>query len=332
MARPCLSFACGLYDRILPLYTGEVRPAGFDLNIIPFHGGSGKRAIFDRMAGNLEFDIAEMSSSEYISTIAAGQRPYAAIPAFPSRVFRHSMMVVNRNRIRTPKDLEGKRVGVPLYTMTAAVFARGILQHEYGVDLAKISWVQGAVNKDSGGTHGTPSAPPLLKPVDLQDNTSGLSLSALLEKGELDATLGTVPPKALGQNPDIARLFPNYRDIEREYYQRTKIFPIMHLIVIRRDVLEKYPFIASSLYDAMVDSKKRQLEHMQNAGSLLYMLPWMASDLEEIDRVFGGDPWPYGIEPNRPTLEALVTYLHDQGLIANRIPLEDLFEPIFERL
>ena len=239
MTRPCLSFACGLYDRLLPIYTGEVRPAGFDLNFIQFHGASGKRAVFDRMSANLEFDIAEMSSSEYISWFAAGKRPFVAIPAFPSRVFRHSMMVVNRNRIRSPKELEGKRVGVPLYTMTAAVFARGILQHEYDVDLSKIHWVQGAINKETGGTHGTPNAPPLLKSVDLEDNKTGRSLSDLLEAGEIDATLGTVPPKALGRNRDIVRLFPNYREVEREYYQRTKIFPIMHLIVIRHDVHEK---------------------------------------------------------------------------------------------
>src|SRR5262249_55072945 len=155
--------------------------------------------------------------------------------------------------------------------------------------LPTIEWVQGAVNKETGGTHGTPSAPPLLKPVRLTDNTTGRSLSDLLERGELDATLGTVPPKALGRNPDIVRLFPNYREVEREYYRRTRIFPIMHLIVIRRDVHEKYPFVASSLYDAMLDSKNRQLELMHNAGSLLYMLPWMASDIEEIDQVFGGD-------------------------------------------
>jgi 4,5-dihydroxyphthalate decarboxylase len=332
MSRPCLSFACGLYDRVLPLYTGEVRPAGFDLNFILFHGASGKRAIFDRMAGNHEFDIAEMSSSEYIAMHAIGQRPFVAIPAFPSRVFRHSMMVVNRKRIRSPKDLEGKRVGLPLYTMTAAVFARGILQHEYGVDLSTIHWVEGAMNKETGGTHGSPSAPPLLKPVKLERNTTGRPLSDLLEAGELDATIGTVPPNALGRNPDLVRLFPDYRAVEREYFQRTRIFPIMHLIVIRRDVHEKYPFVASSLYDAMVDAKKHQLELMHNAGSLLYMLPWMASDIEEIDQVFGGDPWPYGIEPNRPTLDALVTYLHEQGLIGERMPIEDLFVPIFERL
>ncbi len=332
MPRPCLSFACGLYDRLWPLYTGEIQPAGFDLNFIPFHGASGKRAIFDRMSANLEFDIAEMSSSEYVSLFSAGKSPFVAIPAFPSRVFRHSMMVVDRNKIHTPKDLEGKRVGVPLYTMTAGVFARGILQHEYGVDLSKIRWVQGAINKETGGSHGTPNAPPLLRRVDLEDNKTGRPLSDLLESGEIDATIGTVPPKALGRNPNIVRLFPDYRQVEREYFKRTRIFPIMHLIVIRQDVHEKYPFVASSLYDAMVDSKNRQLELMRNAGALLYMLPWMASDIEEIDELFGGDPWAYGVEPNRPTLEALVTYLHDQGFISKPIPIEQLFQPTLERL
>jgi 4,5-dihydroxyphthalate decarboxylase len=332
MSKPTLSFACGLYDRVLPLYTKEVQPAGFDLNFIPFHGASGKRAIFDRMAANHEFDIAEMSSSEYISTFATGNCPFVAIPAFVSRVFRHSMMVVNRKRIRSPKDLEGKRVGLPLYTMTAAVFARGILQHECGVDLSTIHWVQGAVNKETGGSHGAPTAPPLLKTIKLEDNKSGRPLSDLLESGELDATIGTVPPKAFGRNPDIVRLFPNYREVEREYFKRTKIFPIMHLIVIRKDVHEKYPFVASSLYDALVDAKKHQMAVMRNPGSLVCMLPWMSSEIEEVDEIFGGDAFPYGIEPNRPTLNALVTYLHEQGFIPERIPLEKLFYPVLERL
>jgi 4,5-dihydroxyphthalate decarboxylase len=332
VSKPTLSFACGVYDRIVPLITGEIRPAGFDLNVIPFHGASGKRAIFDRMGANHEFDIAEMSSSEYISWHAAGHRPFIAIPAFPSRVFRHGMITVDKRKITHPKDLEGKRIGVPLYTMTAAVVARGILQHEYGVDLSTIEWVQGAMNKETGGSHGEPNAAPLLKPTKLSDNKTGRPLSDLLEAGEIDATLGTVPPKALGKNPNIARLFPDYRRIERDFYLRTKIFPIMHLIVIRRDVHERYPFAASSLYDAMIDAKKLQLSIMRNPGSLAYMLPWMMDDIEEIDEVFGGDPWPYGLEPNRPSLEALVTYLHDQGFIANRMPIEELFHPVLERL
>jgi 4,5-dihydroxyphthalate decarboxylase len=320
-----LTFACGLYDRMVALYTGEVRPAGIDLNFIVIDS---PRQIFDRMTGGLEFDASELSSSEFIARMAAGKCPFVAIPVFASRVFRHGHITVNRKaKIRKAKDLEGKRVGVPLYTQTAAVFIRGLLQHEYGVNLAKIHWVQGALN--TPGAHGTPSAMPLVKPIAIEINKTGKSLSALLGEHAIDAIIAADVPESIHHNPDVRRLFPNFHEIEREYYQRTRIFPIMHLIAIRRDVYEKHPFVATSLYDALCKSKQRGLEKMRYAGALRYMLPWLTADLVEIDEVFGGDPWPYGVEANRPTLEALVTYMVEQALIAAPIAIEDLFVPVF---
>lgn len=325
-----LTFACGLYDRMLPLYRGEVLIDGIDLRFIPMDGSAGAREIFDRMAGGLEFDVAELSCSEFIAHQSRGGSPFVAIPVFPSRVFRHGMISINRRSgIKTPKDLEGRRIGVPLYTMSAATWARGHLQHDFGVDLSTIRWVQGAVN--APGTHGHPSILPLLRPVAVEDNTSGKSLSELLEAGEIDAIIGTVLPKAIQTNPDIQRLFPNYREIEKDLYRRKKIFPIMHLVAIRRDVYERHPFVASSLFDAMCVAKDRARTRMRDLGTLQYMLPWMTADLDEIDDVFGGDAWPYGIEPNRPTLEALVTYLSDQAIIAEPLPIEDLFVPVHGR-
>ena len=320
-ARLPLTFACGLYDCMLRLYTGEVQPRGIDLT---FLANDEPRDIFDRMGGKLEFDASEMSSSEFISRFGTGHCPFVAIPVFASRLFRHGFIFFNRKAgIRTPKDLEGKRVGVPLYTMSAAIWIRGLLQHEYGVDLSKVRWVQGALKRP--GAHGSPTVAPLLKQPDIEINRSGHSLSKLLAEGEVDAVISSRPVEAIGSNPDIARLFPNYREVEKDYYRRTRIFPIMHLIVIRRDVHEAHPFVAQSLYDALCESKDRALALMKERGALRYMLPWLPADMDEIDDVFGGDPWPYGVEANRPTLEALVQYMLEQHFIARRIPIEELF-------
>src|SRR6476659_2712733 len=200
-----MTFACGLYDRMLALYTGEVQAEGIDLDFIAIDD---PRQIFDRMGKNLEFDACEMSSSEVISRHAAGRREMVALPVFPSRVFRHGFITVNRKAVSTPKDLTGRRIGVPLYTQTAALFIRGLLQDEYGVDLSGVHWVQGATN--SAESHGNPSAPPLLKPVSIEQNTSGRSLSQLLEAGEIQAILGSGLPLALRTNPDVQRLFPDF--------------------------------------------------------------------------------------------------------------------------
>jgi 4,5-dihydroxyphthalate decarboxylase len=325
MAKLRLSFACALYDRMQPLYTGEVQPAGIELNFIPIEE---PRPIFDRMSGGLEFDVAEYSSSEFVQRFANKQCPFVAIPVFPSRAFRHGFIAINKaSGISKPKDLEGKRVGVPLYTMTAAIFIRGLLQHEFGVNFEKIHWVQGAVNHP--GAHGKPTVLPLLKPMPVEIDPSGRSLSDLIEARVVDATLGTSLPEAIRTNPDITRLFPSYVDMEREYYKRTGIYPIMHLVAIKKDIYERYPFVATSLYDAFVEAKKIALKHMYNLRALRYMTPFLMRDIDEIYEVFNGDPWPYGVEKNRKTLEALVTYLTDQHLIAEPVKVDDLFVPTY---
>jgi 4,5-dihydroxyphthalate decarboxylase len=321
MSQPRLTFASGLYDRMVPLFTKAIQPEGIDLNFIIINN---PRAIFDRMGGGQEFDASEFSASEFVARYATGKTPFVALPSFPSRTFRHGMVVINKHSgIKTPKDLEGKRVGTELYTQTAAIFIRGMLQHDHGVDLSKIQWVEGALNHV--GRHGNPTVPALLRAVNIEPAHQGRSLSDLIDKGEIDATIGTNVPDAMKRNPDIVRLFPNYREVERDYYQRTGIFPIMHLVAMRRDVHEIYPFAATSLYTALKQSRQRAWLMMHDAGALRTMLPWMTADLDEIDEVFGGDPWPDGVEPNRRTLEALVTYMHEQHMIPNLIPIEDLF-------
>jgi 4,5-dihydroxyphthalate decarboxylase len=324
MSRLSLTFACCRYDRMEAIREGAVAIEGIDLNCITLKSG---REVFDRMVGGREFDVAELSASEFISLSGRGDCPFVALPVFPSRVFRHGYIFINTRRgITTPKELDGKRVGLPLYTQTAAIWARGHLMHQFGVDLDSIRWVQGAVEKP--GTHGKPSAPPLLRPVAIEQNAGAEPLGALLARGEIDALIGSRKPNELGRHPDVARLFPNYRALERELYRKTGIFPIMHLVAIRRDLYQRQRWIATSLYDAFVESKRRARERMRYAGSLSTMLPWLVEDVEEIDDVFGGDAFPYGLERNRATLQALVAYMVEQHFIARPIPIEDLFVPI----
>jgi len=325
MPRLQLSFACGLYDRMLALYTGEVKPAGIDLNFIAIDQ---PRPIFDRMSGGQEFDVAEYSSSEFVQRFANRACPFVAIPVFPSIAFRLGFIAVNRKSgIRAPKDLEGKRIGVPLYTMTAAIFINGILKNEFGVDLSKIHWVQSAMN--TSGSHGSPTVLPLLKKISMENNTSGKTLGQLLAEGTIDATLGTSLPNEIRINPDVVRLFPNYVELDKDLYKRKKIYPIMHLVAIKKSVYERYPFVATSLYDAFVKSKKIALEKLFNLRAVRYMTPFLMREIDDIWEVFDGDPWPYGVEPNRQTLEALITYQQDLGLIATPVKVDDLFVPTY---
>lgn len=323
MANQKIAFASGLYDRFLPLYTKQVEPEGIDLDFTVIDD---PRQIFDRMAAGLEFDACEMSGTEYITHLATGNSPFVALPVFASRMFRHGFIVINtRAGIKTPKDLEGRRVGVQLYTMSAAMWIRGMLQHDHGVDLSTISWVQGSI--DSPGTHGTPTVLPLLRQPDVVNNDTDRSLSQLLEDGEIAAVLTATLPTGLGTHPDLARLFPDFRQVETDYYTRTKIFPIMHFVVIRKDVYNRNPAAAGALYDAFCRAKEIALERLRYSGALRYMLPFLPDDVDEIDRVFDGDPWPYGIEANRPTLEAEIQYMVEQDYIAGPMAIEDLFVP-----
>jgi len=315
-----ISFACAAYDRMVPLITKEVAPAGVDFTFVPV---ASPRETFDRMAAKQEFDAAEFSSSEFISGTVAGTSPFVALPVFPSRMFRHSFITVNTRTVREPKDLAGKRIGVPLYTMSAAVWIRGLLAHDYGVDLSGVRWLQGVTNKP--GRHGNPSPPPMLKRVSIEDNTSGKSLSDLLEEGEIDAVLGSDLPLAVHRGGNVARLFPNFPEVEADYYKRTGIYPIMHLVAMRRDVYERNPAAAKSLYQAFCRAKDIALQRMRHTGMLATMMPWMLAEIEIMDKVFGPDPWPYGVDANRKTLEALVAYLHEQSLIARPIKVDDLF-------
>jgi 4,5-dihydroxyphthalate decarboxylase len=304
---------------MVPLYAGEVTPAGIDLTFVPIDN---PRDVFEGMLDG-KFHVAEMSSSDFLRRKSAGACPFVGIPAFPSRVFRHGMIVVRTDAgIDAPKDLEGKRVGVPHYPMTAAVWIRGLLQSDHGVDLTKIVWVQdGPFRAVAGDT----SAAELQRRFTIEENTSGKSLDALIDEGAIDAFIGADVTEGMRANPRLRRLFPDFAAAERDYYRRTKIFPIMHTVVIRRDVYEAHPFVAKSLYEALTRSKDIARRRMRYMGTLRYMLPWMIAEIEELDRLFEGDPFVYGFEPNRHVLEALAGYLADQSLASGPISLDDAF-------
>lgn len=325
-----LTFACGPYDRMEALRHGLIDVEGIDLNYLEIQA---PREIFDRMVGGLEFDLSEMSITEFINMMAKGDCPFVGLPVFPSKAFRHGFVCVNRGAaIESPGDLAGKRIGTPLYTQTAAVFIRGDLENVYGVDLSGVEWIQGAMERP--GSHGAPPAPPeFSREIDLKPNTSGRSLSDLLADGGIDAVLGSRLPDSVRTHPErVGYLWPDFRAEEKSYFARTGIHPIMHLVVVRRDTYERNPWIAESLYKAFVAAKDWAVERMYFSGAQRYMLPWLTDDLREIDELFGGDPWPYGVERNRPTLEAVIRYLHQQGFIADMMPVESLFVPLHGRL
>ena len=320
-----LTFACGLYDRMLPLYTGEVPVEGVDFKFVV---EDNPRVIFDNMAARQAIWRVANSPARNSSRASSA----ANIRSSPSRCspracFATASFSSTASTSRTRRTLPASGSACRCYTMTAAVFIRGLLSDEHGIDFSNTEWVEGAIN--SPKKHGNPTVlPTARKKLSIVANQSGKSLSQLLEEGELQAIIGTDAPEAFGRNPDIVRLYPDYRAAEMDYYKRTKIFPIMHLVVIRRDLHDKNPAVANNLFRPASAPRTIQQEKIRYRGTLRYMLPWMHAEVDDIDKVFGGDPWPYGVEPNRPTLEALVRYLAEQGIIAKAPRVDDLFVPV----
>jgi 4,5-dihydroxyphthalate decarboxylase len=307
------------------LARGIVLPTGIDVTFLPIQSPP---EIFARMIKTDAFDISEMSLSYYFNLRSKGAFPYVALPVFPARIFRHSYIFVNRALgIRTPKDLEGKRIGVQQYRQTAATWIRGILQHEYGVDLSCCTWVEGGVNAPR-----PPDEDMDLRPagrLEIVSAPPGKSINDLLRSGDVAAYFGARMPKAFKGGSDIVRLFPNYREVERDYYRRTSIFPIMHTLVIRESLHREKPWIAENMVEAFEASKQWALSHMRFTGTNRYMVPWLNHEVEEIDSLFGGDPYPYGVEQNRKTLETLMQFLVDQNFVAAPPPkVDSLFAPV----
>ncbi|MFA9431931.1 ABC transporter substrate-binding protein [Egicoccus sp. AB-alg2] len=318
-----VTIACGPYDRMEALQRGIVQPEGIDVTYVPVQSPP---ELFARMIKKHSFDASEMSLSLYTQLRSRGGFPFVALPVFPSRMFRHGYVFVRSDRgIANPKDLEGRRVGVQEYHQTAGVWIRGILASEYGVDLASIAWKEGGVNapRDPDVLDLRPSGP-----LDIEFVGNDVCLSDLLRDGEIDAYLGARMPDSYRSSHVVDRLFPDYREAERDYYARTGIFPMMHTLVLREPLVERHPWIAESLFKAFQASKSWCLEQMRFSGSSRYTLPWLHADLEEVDILFHGDPWPYGLEANRAAIEAFLDFLVDQRFLESAPAPEDLFLPL----
>jgi len=311
-----LTLACGPYDRTQALRDGTIRPEGIDLNYVTLQPAE----IFWRMLQFKEFDASEMSLSNHTTLLSTGDTPFVAIPVFPSRVFRHGYFFINTGKgIEKPADLKGKRGGVPEYSMTAAVYMRGLLQHEYGVKPSEIEWVQGRAARLK---HGLPSD------VRLSQAAHGAELGDMLERGEIDFLMTANNPLAFRRGAsNIRRLFPNYRQVEQDYYRRTKIYPIMHTVVIRRDIHERNPWAALNLYTAFCRAKEHCYRWLSETGSPKASFAWLQPLIEEERAIIGPDWYPYGIGQNRASIEALLQYTHEQGLSERRLELEELFVP-----
>ncbi len=317
-----LSFAIGDYDRVRALRDGRVRAEGLDLVFLPL----GPEEIFYRQIVHHEFDVSEMSLGSYITGLSRGELPFVAIPIFPSRAFRHSSAYVNADSgIASPAALRGKRVGVGEYQLTANVWLRGILQEEHGVRPSEMRWFVGGL--EQAGRRGKQSFS-LPSDVRIEEIPADETLSAMLERGDLDAIFSPrMPPPFARGSKKIRRLFPSYRDVEADYFARTRIFPIMHTVVINRDVYERDRWIAQSLVKALSEAKRICAETMYNTAALAYMLPWMNEEIETLRARMGEDWWPYGLEPNRKALETFLRYMTEQGIAAKTLSVDELFAP-----
>ena len=312
-----LSYAGHLSDRVRDLYDGTVVPEGIDLHCLrlePFEA-------FPRMLQG-DFHCGEMSFSTYVIRVAQKDMPFVAIPVFPSRTFRHSAIYVNADAgIRTPEDLRGKRIGVPEYTSTAMVWARGMLKDEYGVLPSDIRWLTGGL-RDAGRKQ---KFRPQIPGVEIQ-HTADRTLNEMLVSGELDAIIAPQMPPALREgHPKVRFLFPDYAEVERAYYRKTGIFPIMHVVVLRRDLYEAHPWVASSLCNAFEQAKDNSLRELRIEEPLPVSLPWVHDLARSVRELMGTDYWPYGVDKNRKVIEALCGYVHDQGLAPRQVAVDELF-------
>ncbi len=281
--------------------------------------------LFREMATDAPYEASEMSLSTYLMMLGRGDRRLVGIPVFPSRAFRHSQIYVHRDAgITDPGDLAGRLVGVPDYQMTAAVWMRGFLEDDYGLAAADPRWRVGGLKQPGFRQRLAFATPP---GVELEPIASDQSLEALLAAGELDALMTTDAPAGFGDSDRIRRLFDEYRAVESEYYARTRCFPIMHLVVLRRDVYESDPALALVLAQSLEEAKSRALTRLHGLGTLAVMHPWIGDELERLRRQFGGDPFAYGWEANRGVVEQLMRYSHRQGLIERTFTAEELFAP-----
>ena len=303
-----LTLAISPYD-----HARGLAPQGIDLAVLELP----IEEIFFRFTKFREWHASEMSFGKTVSLMAQEAPDVMPIPVFPSRVFRHSAIYIGqKSTIKEPNDLEGRKVGIPEWAQTAGIYVRGLLQHEYGVDLARIKWYQAGVQQPGRIEKVKLHLPEGVRITAVPDK----SLAGMLASGELDAVISA-------RDPGGRRLFENYQELEEAYFRKTRIYPIMHLVVLRRDAYERDRWIAMSLYQAFEEAKRRSLARVREFGLSHLPMPWVPDHLAQWRALAGEDFWPYGIQPNRPTLEAFFQYAHEQGVARKRLQMEHVFAP-----
>lgn len=321
MSKLSLSVAVRDYDRTRPMSDGEVQIDGVD----PVFMALPPEEIFFRAFRRAEFDICELSMSSYTVKTAQGDCPYVGVPAFVSRTFRHTAIYVRTDRIKTPADLKGKKVGVPEYQLTANVWARAILQDDHGVKPSDIHWLRGGL-AEAGRLEKIPITLP--KDVKLEDIPADRTLSDMLESGEIDGVIAPRVPTPFEQgHPHVGWLFPDPVAAAKDYFKRTGIFPIMHLIGVRRELAERHPWLPAAVFKAFAQAKAIALRKLSDTSSTKVTLPFVEERLLEARALMGEDFWSYGAEENRKTLETFLRHHHAQGLSPRRVKVEELFHP-----
>jgi 4,5-dihydroxyphthalate decarboxylase len=299
-----LSLAISPYD-----HARDLRPQGIELTVLELP----IEEIFYRFTRFREWHASEMSFGKVVSLMSQPAPDIVVLPVFPSRVFRHSAIY---SKLKAPKDLEGKRVGIPEWAQTAGIYARGVLQHEYGVDLRRIEWIQAGVRQPGRAEKVELKLPQGVRITPQPDKT----LADMLARGELDAVISA-------RDPGGPRLFENYLEIEEAYFRKTRIYPIMHVVVLRRDVYERDRWVAMNLLKAFEEAKRQSQDRITEIGLSHVPMPWLAEYARRWREAAGEDFWPYGIEQNRPTLEAFLQYAYEQGVATRRLQVEELFAP-----
>jgi 4,5-dihydroxyphthalate decarboxylase len=314
--------ACWNYDRTRALLEDRISADGVELTCLNLP----VEETFFRMLRHREFHIAELSLSSYTVSLSRENPPFVAIPIFLSRYFRHSCIYINADSgIREPKDLIGKRIGNPEYQMTAPVWIRGIMSDEYGVPVAGATYLSGGEEEPGRPEKIALSLPPEFR---LESIPADRTLSQMIESGEIDALYTARAPSTFYKNPaKVKRLFENYQAVELEYYRKTKIFPPMHIVAIRRDVYERDPWVAQSLFKAFKLAQKEAYQELRETAALKTMLPWLTSHVEETEKLMGPDFWPYGYEPNVHALGTFLRYHYEQGLSKRQLTPKEIFAP-----
>ena len=321
MAKLTVSVAGVDYDRTRALFDGTVPIAGCETICCAMS----PEEAFHRAFRYQEFDITELSLSNTMALLARGTCPYVAIPVFPSRLFRHSSIYVRSDRgIARPQDLRGTVIGVPEYAMTAAVWIRGILQDQFGVRAAEIKWRSGGLEQGGREDRVRLDLPP---DIEVTPIPSTETLSQHLDSGRIDGLISALAPSCFGRNPSVQRLFPDYRAVEEAYFQETRIFPIMHIVGIRRSLVERHPWLPVNTMLAYLKAKEICYRQLETIGHLFTTLPWPVEEFQRARALMGEDFWSYGVAANRRELEAVTRYAFEQGITARQLTIEELFAP-----